>query len=60
MNRRHRRRLVDVASLGVSVIDWHGRMEGREELWRSCNRKRRTNTFTSVVRALAPLQHVVM
>lgn len=32
VKRGHRGRLVDVASLGMSVVDWHGRMEGREEL----------------------------
>lgn len=36
VKRRHRGRLVDVTSLGMSVVDWHGRMEGREKLWRSC------------------------
>ncbi len=36
VKRGHRGRLVDVASLGMSVINWHGRMEGREELWCSC------------------------
>lgn len=36
VKRGHRGRLVDVTSLGMSVIDWHWRMEGWEELWRSC------------------------
>lgn len=36
MKRRHRGRLVDVTSLGMSVVDWHRRMEGGEELRRSC------------------------
>lgn len=33
MKRGHGGRLVDVTSLGMSVVDWHGRMEGGEELW---------------------------
>lgn len=37
MKRWHGGRLVDVASLGVSVINRDGRMEGREELRCSCS-----------------------
>lgn len=39
----HRGRLVDVTSLGVSVIDWHWRMEGWEELWCSCTEQQEDN-----------------
>ena len=35
----HRGRLVDVSSLRVSVVDGHGRVEGGEELRRSCKKK---------------------
>ena len=34
VQRGHGGRLVDVAALGVSVVDGHGRVEGGEELWR--------------------------
>lgn len=40
VNRRHRGRLVDVTSLGMSVVDWHRRMEGGEELRCSCMREK--------------------
>lgn len=36
VKRGHGGRLVDVTSLGMSVIDWHWRMEGGEELRRGC------------------------
>lgn len=45
MKRWHRGRIIDVASLGVSVVDRHGRMEGREELRSSCTGKKRENSF---------------
>lgn len=41
VKRRHRGRLVDVASLGMSVVDRHRRMEGGEELWCSWKREKR-------------------
>lgn len=43
VERWHRGRLVDVASLGVSVINRHRRMEGREELRCSCGEQEDTN-----------------
>lgn len=39
----HRGRLIDVTSLGVSVIDWHWRMEGWEELRCSCTEQQEDN-----------------
>lgn len=42
VKRGYRGRLVDVPSLGVSVIDWHWRMEGREELRCSCAEEEHT------------------
>lgn len=41
VKRGHGGVLVDVPSLGMSVIYRHRRMEGREELWRSCENKNR-------------------
>lgn len=41
VKRRHRGRLVDVASLGMSVVDRHRRVEGGEELWCSWKREKR-------------------
>lgn len=51
VKRRHGRRLIDVASLCVSVIDGHRRMEGREELRCSCattrkEKKKNMNIFS--------------
>ena len=47
VKRGHRGGLVDVTSLGVSVVDWHRRMEGREELWCSCIGREREEIFFS-------------
>lgn len=43
MKRRDGGGLVDVASLGVSVINRDRRMEGGEELRRSCSEEEETN-----------------
>lgn len=44
VKRRHGRRLVDVAALGVSVVDRDRRMEGGEELRRSCSEEEEEET----------------
>lgn len=41
VKRGHGGRLIDVASLGMSVVDRHGRVEGGEELRRSCTERKR-------------------
>lgn len=43
VKRRHRGRLVDVASLGVPVINGHRRVEGGEELRCRCSGGEETN-----------------
>lgn len=52
MKRWHGGRLVDVASLGVSVINRDGRMEGREELRRSCSEQEQIKISGDFVRIL--------
>lgn len=48
MERGHGGRLVDVSSLGMSVVDRHRWMEGREELWCSCIKRQEEKVKTTL------------